>query len=263
MTGPVPARVDAAVKDVLLGLIDHAVGEGWPLDKACSVLEMSPRRAQRWITRRHRQDLTDARPGGSVNALLDDEVAEILAVFEDWCEVDRSHRRLAHRGSYLGRFWASPSTVRRVLTLSDKRFRPTPRHQRGKRRPFPSWAQYEKNQIWIFDSTHFTMSGMVALFILDLVTRKWITTVVSAEETHTQVEVAFTQALEAEGLLEAALGRAGTGRVDPDAEDGLNPILLAVSDNGAQMISTDTRKFMALVAIAQHFGRPSTPLFTG
>jgi hypothetical protein len=29
------------------------------------------------------------------------------------------------------------------------------------------------------------------------------------------------------------------------------------------MTSTDTREFMALMAIAQHHGRPSTPLLTG
>lgn len=39
----------------------------------------------------------------------------------------------------------------------------------------------------------------------------------------------------------------------------MTPLLLAVSDNGAQMIVGQTRKFMAMVAIAQHFGRPSTP----
>jgi len=49
------------------------------------------------------------------------------------------------------------------------------------------------------------------------------------------------------------------GRVDPDADDGLTPILLAVSDNGSQMISRNTHTFMTLLAIAQHFGRPSTP----
>jgi len=34
VTGPVPARVDAPVKDVLLGLVDHAVGvtaPTWPI----------------------------------------------------------------------------------------------------------------------------------------------------------------------------------------------------------------------------------------
>jgi transposase InsO family protein len=36
-------------------------------------------------------------------------------------------------------------------------------------------------------------------------------------------------------------------------------VLLAVSDNGAQMTSGSTREFMALCAIAQHFVRPGTP----
>ncbi len=36
-------------------------------------------------------------------------------------------------------------------------------------------------------------------------------------------------------------------------------LLLAVSDNGSQMIAASTRRFMAMVAIAQHFGRPATP----
>jgi transposase InsO family protein len=37
------------------------------------------------------------------------------------------------------------------------------------------------------------------------------------------------------------------------------PILLAVSDNGPQMTSGSTREFMALHAIATHFGRPGVP----
>jgi hypothetical protein len=45
-------------------------------------------------------ELVDRRPGGSpVHGLLPAEEAEILAVFEQWAEVDRSHRKLAHRGS--------------------------------------------------------------------------------------------------------------------------------------------------------------------
>lgn len=47
--------------------------------------------------------------------------------------------------------------------------------------------------------------------------------------------------------------------VEAGADDEARPILLAVSDNGAQMTSGSTREFMALCAIAQHFGRPGTP----
>ena len=259
MNGPIPARVDAGVKDALLGLVDHALDAGWTVTNACRVLDIAPRRVQRWKRRRHVGDLTDHRPGATVNGLLTDEVDAILSVFDQWGEHDRSHRRLAHRGSYIGRFWASPSTVRRVLTASDMHFRPVPRPPRGKRRPFPDWASYTPNSIWIYDSTHFTRCGMTVLIIEDLVSRKWLTHLVSVEETHTQVINAFTAALEAEGLLQVALERAESGRVDPDTDDGISPILLAVSDNGSQMISHHTRTFMAMVAIAQHFGRPSTP----
>ena len=36
-------------------------------------------------------------------------------------------------------------------------------------------------------------------------------------------------------------------------------MLLSVSDNGAEMRSGSTREFMALHAIATHYGRPGTP----
>jgi transposase InsO family protein len=34
---------------------------------------------------------------------------------------------------------------------------------------------------------------------------------------------------------------------------------LAISDNGTEMHCRDTRRFLAVCSIAQHFGRPSTP----
>jgi hypothetical protein len=70
VSAPVPARIEAPVKEVLLGLVDHAVDAGWSLTKACQVLDISTRRVQRWIGRRHTRELVDARPGGSVNALV-------------------------------------------------------------------------------------------------------------------------------------------------------------------------------------------------
>ena len=194
-----------------------------------------------------------------MHGLLGDEVAEILTVFEEWAEIDRSHRKLAHRGSYLGRFWVSPSSVRRVLWLADKHFRPLPKPGKSKRRPFPDWADYVPNSIWIYDTTHFTRAGMAVLIIEDLVSRKWVTEIVSVEETSTQVELAFTTALQLEGLLEAVDARHDDALADPGVDDDARPILLAVSDNGPQMSSGSTREFMALCAIAQHFGRPGTP----
>lgn len=259
LSGRVPLRVDAATKAGLLELVDHALAAGWPLRHACDLLDVNETRAWRWLARRERDELDDKPPGGNPShGILADEVAAIVALFHEWGEVDRSHRKLAHRGSYLDRVWVSPSTVRRVLAAQGLRLRPPPRPGRSQRRPFPDWVDYQPNQIWIYDTTHFTRAGMSVTLVEDLVSRKWIRHIVSAEETSTQIEIVFTDALEVEGLLEAVEARAD-GLVPIDADDEARPILLAVSDNGPQMTSGSTREFMALCAIAQHFGRPGTP----
>ncbi len=193
------------------------------------------------------------------------EVTAILELFEQWGDIDRSHRKLAHRGSYTHEVWVSPATVRRVLAAHGLVLK-RPRRIKSERRPFPEWADYRRNSIWIYDVTHFVGCPKHAVFaIMDLVTRKWICELVSIEETSTQVQVVFMDALESEGLMgliEARQDqrarrhvplRCGRSRAE------LAPILLAVSDNGPQMTSGSTREFMAMCAIAQHFGRPGTP----
>lgn len=260
LSGRVPRRVDAATKAGLLDLIDEALDAGWTIRRCCQALELGEVRAHRWYARRAGGRLADQSPGGGpMHGILPEEQAEIMALFEEWGEVDRSHRKLAHRGSYLSRVWVSPSTVRRVLHVADLHFRPLPRPGKSKRRLFPDWVEYTPGSIWIYDTTHFTRAGMAVLIIEDLVSRKWITQVVSSEETSTQVEVAFTAALEAEGLLDAVDARHHDGTVDIGTDDQTRPILLAVSDNGPQMTSGSTREFLAMCAIAQHFGRPGTP----
>lgn len=119
----------------------------------------------------------------------------------------------------------------RVFHLAELHFRLLPRPGRSKKQPFPDWAEYTPNSIWISDTTHFTRAGVAVLIIEDLVSRKWITEIVSAEETHTQVEFAFTPALEAEAFLDLIEARRHEAGVD--TEDGrTGPILLGVSDNG-------------------------------
>jgi putative transposase len=227
-------------------------------------LQLAENRAWRWRSRRDLGELEDRAPGGRpVHGLLGWEVAEILELFEQFGEIDRSHRKLAHRGSYERRVWVSPASVMRVLAAHGLVVKAPPRAGRAERQPFPEWATYTKNTIWIYDATHFkACRGVAALAVMDLVTRKWICEVLSAEQTTTQVQAAFLDALESEALLAlvearqdaepAALFPLGDAVQDP-------PILLAVSDNGPQMTSGSTREFMAMCAIAQHFGRPGTP----
>jgi putative transposase len=161
-------------------------------------------------------------------------------------------------GSRLERVFVSESTVFRVLT--EERLVLPPQRQRrepvGPKRPWPHWVQYRPCQVWGHDFTAFRAAGRDALAILDLVSRKWITTMVvprgRGESVH--VQATYTQALEAEGLLAEAERR----QVAPSDDDEL-PILLAVSDNGPQMTSGSTREWMALHALAMHLGRPGTP----
>ena len=160
--------------------------------------------------------------------------------------------------------WVSPSTVRRVLAAHGLILRAPRRAGRSERRPFPEWASYARNSIWIYDCTHFARCPGVAVTTID-------------GPRHAQVD------------LRGRLGRGdqhpGRGRVHRRARSSRDcssssrpartasltrrriplddavagPILLAVSDNGPQMTSGSTREFMAMCAIAQHFGRPGTP----
>ena len=91
--------------------------------------------------------------------------------------------------------------------------------------------------------------------IVDVVSRRWIDTLVSIEETSTQVRVIFDSALAAEGLTELITPE----RVELFEQDPTQPILLACSDNGPQMTSKATREFFAALAVAQRLGRPRTP----
>lgn len=263
--GPVPGRVDATVKAGLLDLIDHAAERGWARRRAAELLGLEEERARRWSHRRAAGRLKDTPPGGApVHGLLPAERAAILQLYETWGDIDRSHRKLAHRGSRLDVVHVSESTVLRVLTAEGLALPGKPPREPQVRAPWPDWVAWKPNSIWCYDFTHFTRCRRVAVAVMDVVSRKWLATVVSAEETATQIEVCFTAALAETGLDELLdarlLDQLRTGQIDPDeVEAEAVPVLLAMSDNGPQMRSHSTREFMAACAIMRRFGRPSTP----
>ena len=244
--------MSAETKLELLGLIDGAVKDGWAHTRACRVLDLADVRAHRWRARlRETGSLEDGRPiGEAVHRLLASEEQAILDLIEQWGWVDRSHRKLAHRGSYIGTVFVSPSTLLRValkhrVELPGEPFRPRPVM------PALPEVPWEKNRIWIWDCSHFTRAKRVAYAIIDVVTRYWIGYLLSTEQTSTQAQLLFASALEDQGLL-------GADGLPPE-RDGEGPILVAWSDNGAEMTAIDTRQFMALMTIATHYGRPGTP----
>ncbi len=262
MSGPIPARVDGAAKAALLGLVDDAVSAGWTLGRVCGVLEIDRSRVWRWNRRRAAGRLDDRAPGGSpIHGILDWEQDEIVALFDEWGDTDRSHRKLAHRGSYEHRVWVSPSTVDRVLARRGLALKGEPRPVPRPKAPWPQWCQWRPNQLWCWDASQFQRctAAKHAYAIVDVVSRKWIAVHLTSTPDSVAARILFTRALQNERLLtEELAARLG----DPEAalpDDDQVPLLLAISDNGTEMHANDTRKFMALCSIAQHFGRPSTP----
>src|SRR5215207_6821501 len=154
------------------------------------------------------------------------------------------------------------STVHRVLAAEGLVLQgPSPREP-GIRAPWPEWIDWKPGRVWCYDFTHFTRARRVAVAVMDVVSRRWLATLVSAEETSSQIEAAFIAALDEERLAEridtrllAGPLRAGTATAaeldGPDA-DGV-PVLIAMSDNGPQMRSHTTKEFMAACAIMQRF----------
>ncbi|MBW3648442.1 MAG: hypothetical protein KY440_11855 [Actinobacteria bacterium] len=164
-------------------------------------------------------------PGGAaVHGLLDTERSAILEMFEAWAEIDRSHRKPAARGSRLDLVHVAPSTFRRVLddeSLALPRLSP---REPTVRAPWPDWIVWKPNSIWCYDFTHFLRASCAAIAVMDVVSRRWLTTLVSAEETSTQVEVTFTDALYGEGLAERIdarlLAQLHAGAIQPADLDG-------------------------------------------
>jgi hypothetical protein len=96
--------VDAKVKAGLLALVAHATSVGgWSGRKAAAALGLEHTRLMRWQARAGLGRLEDAKPGPEVplHAILGWERKAICTLAEQWGEVDRSHRKLAHRGARL------------------------------------------------------------------------------------------------------------------------------------------------------------------
>lgn len=266
--GLVPPRLDGPAKHALLDLVAHARGQGFSLRWACRILGVDHARVLDWQARAAAgSELADQAPGpvpGEVlHALLDWEKEAIIDIARTWEQVDLSHRKLAHRGSYLDRVFTSESTVLRVLTEAGVRLPGPPPREPRPRTPWPDWAELVPGVIFIYDFTHFRgLPTWCAIAVVDVVSRYWLSTVLAPQETSTEVEAAFIAALEADGkgwLLEddELATQLASGQI-PDNDERV-PVLLAISDNGPQMRSSQTAQFMAIARIAQHFGRPGTP----
>ncbi len=159
------------MKAGLLALVEHAVGQGWSRRRACRLLEVDEDRVGRWGALRgvalrsagggsggdHGEGgveaavlaaLADAAPGGgAVHGLLPEEQAAILDLYDAWGEIDRSHRKLAHRGSRLDLVYVSESTVRCVLAGHGLFLEGPPPRPPRERAPWPDWLEWKPQRV--------------------------------------------------------------------------------------------------------------------
>src|SRR5664279_1521938 len=168
----------------------------------------------------------------TMHALLGWEKEAILKLAEQWGGIDRSHRKLAHRGSRLGAVYVSESSVLRVLIEAGVHLPGRPRREPRPRSPWPDWAELVPGVIWVYDFTHFTrLPTYSVIAVIDVVSRYWLSTIVSVQETSTQVQNALIDALIADGkehlLEEDLLAELHSGHIPDDV--GRLPVLLALS----------------------------------
>ena len=69
--------------------------------------------------------------------------------------------------------------------------------------PAADTIEWRPNELWCWDASHFSACAAAPIVygIIDIVSRKWIATLLCAEATSVQVKVVFLAGLEADGLL--------------------------------------------------------------
>ena len=194
--GRFAARVPAEIKELVLKTVDEAVAAGF---------------AQTWATAPLGGGLmtgcTVGGPDAATSATLESTGPRagtrstpcsltrsrcILQIAEQWGPVDRSHRKLAHRGSYENLVWVSPSTFLRILDAHDLKLPEGPPPSRSTQDAVAGLAGMGTEPHLDLGCHPLRANAKRAVFaIMDMVSRKWIATLVSPEESSTQVQVVF------------------------------------------------------------------------
>lgn len=178
--GPLPARVDAATKQRLIELVDEAVAHGVGGMEACRELRLDPTRLWRWRQRAAAGRLADAHERTGLHGLLPEEEEAILTLAREWGAIDRSTRRLAHRGSYLERVWVSPSTIKRVLDAHDVRLPPPLPPIPPLRLPLAGRTETtSRAHQWTVDVSRVERTGTTVIAIVDTASHAWLATAVT------------------------------------------------------------------------------------
>lgn len=235
---------------MILDLITEAKAAGLPVERACGILNLSPRTVQRW----------QAPPKPSYtpplvvthrpyNALTASEAARVIALIRSPQHADSSCREL----SLALQSGPNPTFVSHVtvweyecaLNCNGPRGRQTAQG-RGRSAPDTKWVN-GPNQLWDWDITYLHSAEPHVFWylysLLDHWSRKDIAWHISPHLRSSEVQTLWDQGLINEGLL--------------DQPSHTWPHSL--SDRGIQMRSHSTTTYFRKLGIPQLFSRPRTP----
>ncbi len=235
------------MKEIILTLIDSSMKQGLKLNRICSLLQIQEHRIHNWRKRRNR--LKDLPPGSShaSHALLSDEKEAIIKLALDEDYADDSHRVLAAKGADMDLFYASASSVYKIMLENNLTVdRSGKAHKNGKGTAPDRPDLTGQNQRWCWDISYCKtpVKGVfVYLFVLlDEYSRKVISWRISWHITHKEAMELIQEGLESEGLVD----------VDIKLPDLIN-------DRGVQMKAKVFKKMLKDIGINQKFARPRTP----
>ncbi len=226
---------------MILGLLDEAQVGGARLAPSCEVLGLDLRTVQRW----KRQDIGDDGRAGPLqkpaNALSAAERKRILDLANTPEFRDKSPKQIVPTLADQGEYYASESTMYRVLREADQLHHRTPAKAPAKRhRPAPCTAT-GPNQVWSWDITYLRTTVKGSFYYLYMVLDVWSRKIVGYE-VHTE-ECSELAAW----LLE----------VSCDAERVAAGSLVLHSDNGSPMKAATMLAKLQELGVATSFSRPS------
>lgn len=250
--GPIAGTwLPAETKQAILLVIATSQDQGVSARRSCAILVISPRRVVRWQAHeRQGLGLADGTPGPreALHRLRPEEIARIAAMASSQEYVDLAHRILAITAGEKGLFFASFSTVYRVLKARDLMTARGP----GGAHNGHSLAPVRKvltgpNQRWCWDISYLlTFEKGVYLYLyllLDEFSRKAVQWRISWAQT----------AAEGRLLLEGGLGEENILGLPEDQRPEV------LNDRGRQMKAKPIRQLCTDHQMPHLFARPRTP----
>lgn len=228
------------------------MSQGITITKACEVVQLCPRRLQRWreqarLGQWHRRK-SSTHQHKPYNALTPAETALVNRMIASSEHADASCRVLsviASEREHVYIFHVAFWQAMKAKGINGPRGVYAKRRQ-SQSKPDTAWAT-EPNQLWAWDITYVRTSSRFQHFylytVLDCVSRKVVAWHVSDRISSDEAQTVWDKALLSEGLVS-----------NPPTE-----MPRSLSDRGAQMRSTSTQRFFKALGVDQIFSRPRTP----